>query len=283
MLPSWRVKTLTQVKLNKCRCNGMVTYKSNLNKIKKDKTNIYKIFVLSFTRVGNALSREIASKFACTECTFSIAFSGNIHLDDWIWNAWAHANLILFIGASDKIIRLISSYVSSPSVDPSVVLMDESSQFVIPLLTRSDDENSILIKNISLFTKSILVDTSENFECLFNIEKWVHKNHLKIVNSSAIKTVQNTLRHGKPIGFTSFFSIKGNLPSVFVADNDVDAKIFVTYKAPFQGTDEWSDNTLFLVPDVSKDFIESAVATNSFFINFDKTDNIEEIVCGEYN
>ena len=245
--------------------------------------NFQKTFVLSFTRTGNVLSRKIASEFSRPGVPFSVAYAGEINIDDWIWNAWSTADVIIFIGQTDKTIRNFASYVSSPNVDPSVILIDDSGKFVVPLINRAYVTNDEFIQSIVSFTHATFVDMRETVDTIFDICKWAKKNHLLIVNSSAVPIVENTLKLGKSVSFSSSFPVKGQIPSIFEDDSDLDVKVFVTNISPIESTDEWNIDTLYLIPNKAENFVESAIASNSFAVVFTEDDNPEEIICGEYH
>ncbi|OJF77700.1 MAG: hypothetical protein BKP49_01610 [Treponema sp. CETP13] len=246
-------------------------------------SNLRRAFVLSFTHSGNNLARKIASRFSCPNFSFSIAFAGEVDIDDWIWNAWSKADIIIFIGQSDKSIRYFASYISSPNIDPSVILIDDNGKFVVPLLKRAESNNDDCIQSIVSFMHATFVNMQETVDTIFDIGEWAKKNHLVIVNPTALPIVENTLKQGKTVSFSSSFPVRGTIPSIFEEDPDLDVKIFITKISPIESTDEWSLNTLYLIPNKKERFVETAITNDSFVVVFTKEDNPDDIICGEYH
>ena len=110
-----------------------------------------KIRVISFTKQGSRLNREIGKKlteigYRCSCYTverFADKNEGELCLaplpekekrSAWIGQYWGK-EAFLFIGASGIAVRLIASWVKDKFTDSPVLVMDERAEYVIPLLS----------------------------------------------------------------------------------------------------------------------------------------------------
>ena len=158
-----------------------------------------KIRVISFTKQGSRLNREIGKKlteigYRCSCYTverFADKTEGELCLaplpekekrSAWIGQYWGK-EAFLFIGASGIAVRLIAPWVKDKFMDSPVLVMDERAEYVIPLLSGHVGGAVEIAREIagSVGAKPVIT-TATDVEQVFAVDVFAADNRLRIGN-----------------------------------------------------------------------------------------------------
>ncbi|MCR5700907.1 MAG: cobalamin biosynthesis protein [Lachnospiraceae bacterium] len=188
---------------------------------------------------GHVVSSYAAEKIA------AMAGKLPIHrLEASVANVFYETDALIFVGACENAVRAISPFIRSKATDPVVVVVDESGESVISLLSgQMLTANEFAYSLSDQIGATPIITNGAGRGAVFNIEAFARKNHLYIVESVLGKEMSNELLYGETVGFKCDYYIEGKIPDNLNNDNK-ERGIFVStdlLSDPF-------DNTLHLVP-----------------------------------
>ena len=187
------------------------------------------ILVISFTKQGSRLNREIGKKlteigYRCSCYTVERFADKNERelclaplpekekRSAWIGQYWGK-EAFLFIGASGIAVRLIAPWVKDKFTDSPVLVMDERAEYVIPLLSGHVGGAVEIAREIagSVGAKPVIT-TATDVEQVFAVDVFAADNRLRIGNRTTAKQISAALLDGKCVGFYAEYPWQGTFP-----------------------------------------------------------------------
>lgn len=170
--------------------------------------------------------------------------SGN-ELHSWVRESFESADRIIFIGALQIAVRLISKEIKSKLTDPAVVVIDDNGKFCIPILSgHIGSANEFAAKLADILGACPVITTSTDINHKFAVDVFARKNNLIIKNPGKIKEVSSKLLRDESITIYSLLPVAGILPDGVSLTESKKADVIIS---PFK-TD--SSNALILIPRV---------------------------------
>ncbi len=211
-----------------------------------------KLFFISFTQAGAALSHEIAKKCKEThECyiysTQTDSFDMvSISLQEFTSTAFDKADGIIYIGACGIAVRAIAPYLRHKGKDPGVVVLDEKGKFVISLLSGHMGGANALARELAGYTQGIpVITTATDIQGKTAVDVWAKKQGLWFNDWKTAKKISSAVLEDKKIGVYSDFPII-TLPDEFCQKNEGDLGICIS----FSETNTPFAETLVLIPQI---------------------------------
>jgi len=169
-----------------------------------------KTAIISFTREGARLCARLvkylsqdadcecsgfvmpkwAAEYELRECTLSV--------QAWTAEAFRSCDTIIFIGSADTAARSIAPCVRDRKTDPAVLVIDNSGQYVIPLLSgKASGANDISVRLAKFIGAVPVITASADMHELFSIDAFAVSNRLFITNRLKAKKISADILDGK--------------------------------------------------------------------------------------
>ena len=164
--------------------------------------------LIAFTDRGYELAERIAEWIGskAERCK-------NGGLNKWTGEAFAEAEVIIFIGAAGIAVRAIAPYVRHKAEDPAVIVIDETGKFVIPILSGhlggANEAAEMLAEKLGAMS---VITTATDRNGVFAVDTWAKKQGCAIADPENIKNVSAKLLKGEKVYFLSEFKIEGTVP-----------------------------------------------------------------------
>lgn len=183
-----------------------------------------KVLIYSFTQIGSKQSVEIKKVlekdgYSCKTYTVTRFADGKIlealsqKWKEEIGENWGNYDLI-FVGAAGIAVRTIAPYIKDKFTDPSVIVIDEKGQFVIPLLSGHVGGAVDFAKKIAENIGAIpVITTATDVQNKFAVDVFAKRNALVITDRKIAKEISAAILEGKPIGFWSEFPVENRMPT----------------------------------------------------------------------
>ena len=155
------------------------------------------IRVCTFTEQGESLARKL---FEDWEEMIPQWRSSELPLKQWAGECFAKHLPILFVGACGIAVRAIAPYVQDKLTDSAVLVMDETGEFVIPILSGHVGGANALAKRIAerVGAEAVLT-TATDVEGLFSVDAFAVEHGLWIENREGIRRVSAKLLRGEQV------------------------------------------------------------------------------------
>lgn len=155
------------------------------------------ICVVSFTKNGKEKEAELKKLFP--EIIWISNFShSNLH--DFVKNAFSKKLPILFISSCGIAVREISPYIKNKFSDSPVLVMDEKSKFIIPILSCHLGGANKIAKNLSAKLSAFpVITTATDVQEKFSIDVFAKNNGLIILNRDGIKKISSKILNNEII------------------------------------------------------------------------------------
>lgn len=182
-----------------------------------------KIAIISFTAKGATLAQTLQkclgevetavySKHKALPDDFEGMYVEN-SLSEWAGERFQEHGALLFIGACGIAVRAIAPYVKDKLEDSPVLVMDEASRFVIPVLSGHFGGANELAAKIAEKTGAVpVITTATDVNRLFAVDVFARKNRLAICNRSGIEKVSSLILSGQPVTMAVAGACTGNWP-----------------------------------------------------------------------
>lgn len=161
--------------------------------------------------------------------------------------AFATADVLVFVGAAGIAVRTIAPFVKSKTTDPAVLVIDEQANFVISLLSGHIGGANVLARKIAdEIEAQPVVTTATDVNSLFAVDEWATNHDMVIGDMHAAKEFAAALVDGKTVGFYSDYPLAGALPKNVERAENGEIGVAITTdstKKPF-------DTTLTLIPQI---------------------------------
>ncbi len=192
---------------------------------------------------GGALPRALGGERASTWRLIPVIRSIPVPVGR---EAFAHADVLLFVGACGIAVRSIAPHLSGKATDPAVVVVDDQGKFAVSLLSGHLGGANALAREVAdLLDATPVITTATDGAGCCCVDLWAQQQGLAILGLPEAKAISAALLAGRPVGFRSAFPVEGDLPRGFVWAEGGETGVCVTTgrEAPF-------DTTLRLVPPV---------------------------------
>lgn len=176
------------------------------------------IYLFSFTKKACSLSVTLQKHFCKQQipCTcFTIEKYANTPeltpltkpLRQQVGDCFLPGNVLIFISACGIAVRSIAPFIRQKTSDPCVLVIDETAQFVISLLSgHMGGGNAFTRKVAHLLCATPVITTATDVNHLFSVDTFAKENNLSLSDMSLAKKISADLLQEIPIG------IFGTLP-----------------------------------------------------------------------
>ena len=121
-------------------------------------------------------------------------------LGEWTKQRMMEGNAILFIGACGIAVRAIAPHLSDKLHDVPVLVMDETGQYVIPILAgHVGGANELARYLAAVMEAEAVITTATDLHEKFAVDLFAKKNHLQILNKDGIAKVSAKVLAGETI------------------------------------------------------------------------------------
>lgn len=195
--------------------------------------------VLAFTDRGFSLAERIADYLGGT--AERCAEGG---LTRWTEQAFMEGGALIYVGAVGIAVRAIASFIQHKVCDPAVLVIDETGQFVIPVLSGHLGGANELAERLASFLGAVpVITTATDRNGVFAVDSWAKRQNCRIPNPERIKNVSSKLLNGEIAKYYSEFPIMGDVPAGLEATGKLDCDFALTIH-------RLSDKVLSCVPQI---------------------------------
>ena len=132
---------------------------------------------------------------------------------DWAGRGFSEADALVFCCAAGIAVRGIAPHVRSKKTDPAVLVVDETTRYVISLLSgHIGGANELAADLAADLGATPVITTATDLNGLFAVDVFAEKNHLYIESMLLAKEVSAALLAGEPVGFCSDLPVRGSVP-----------------------------------------------------------------------
>ena len=183
-----------------------------------------KVALISFTRQGAVTCRNIETGLTAAgyECVAygKDPFAGEagilpleISLAAWTAEAFPGSDALVFVGACGIAVRAIAPHLRDKTVDPAVVVVDETGKYAISLLSgHLGGANDIAAEIAELIGAEPVITTATDLNGKFAVDDWAKRSGLEIGDMKLAKEISAAVLSGETVGVFSDFPIEGELP-----------------------------------------------------------------------
>lgn len=183
-----------------------------------------KIAAYSFSEKGYKLGESLVDSnlFNLTHRR-SKKIDGGVKED--LKKSWYDNDALIFIGATGIAVRMIAPYIKHKTKDPAVIVIDDSSNFVISLLSgHIGGANELSLEIANIIGATPVITTASDNRGIEAIDLFAQKNNYHMENLKTITDITGKMVDGKKIGFFSEDKHIINYPNL-VVENDLDKLI----------------------------------------------------------
>lgn len=154
-----------------------------------------KVSVIAFSKRANGLALEIRHCWKEAELWSKYekpkeGIQSFGELQDCVKHAFQNKELLVFIGATGIAVRLIAPYLINKSKDPAVLVVDETGQFIISLLSGHLGGANAYATELARYLGGIaVITTATDCNNLLSPDLFAKQNHLKIHDFQQLKKI----------------------------------------------------------------------------------------------
>ena len=206
-----------------------------------------KIAAISFTEKGHMTAMRLSATATEHEVRLFAGIGGFENLAELTAAAWQSNDALVFICAAGIAVRAVAPLAARKSTDPAVLVIDELSRFVIPILSgHLGGANSLAAQLAERLGATAVITTATDINGIFAVDEWAARSNCAIANIGAVKHVSSALLRGEAVGFHSDFEFNGELPRGFCTREATKNKVIVSIH---EGSAN-DENTLQIVPQI---------------------------------
>ena len=176
------------------------------------------IEIISFTEQGSLIVANIKKElesYGKVQVTNGKKMEQS--LQEWCENAFLHAQLLIFVGATGIAVRAIAPFIKDKFTDPAVLVVDEKGKYVIPILSghvgKANEYADYLAEK--LFATAVIT-TATDLNGKFAVDVFARKNQLVIRDRAWAKEISAGILQGEKVGFSSEGNVVGDIPKDLV-------------------------------------------------------------------
>lgn len=167
------------------------------------------IRIIAFTDHGKSLADSLSESLGASSTRCGCGMT----LDEWVRDAFAGADALIFIGAAGICVRSIAPYIKSKTNDPAVVVLDETGKYVIPILSGHLGGANDLARRIArLIGAEPVITTATDRKNVFSVDAWARVQGCIVENPERIKVLSAKILTGNDIVIASDYPISGEIP-----------------------------------------------------------------------
>ena len=168
--------------------------------------------IISFTKNGYELSKKIQEKIKKHDPSYRVSCfvkcealnneTGYVNEDikTWTKERFSDNDVIIFIGSTGIAVRAVSGVAENKMTDSPVIVIDEKSNFVIPLLSgHMGGANEISIMLAKLLDACPVITTATDINDKWAVDTFAKEKNLHILNKEKIRKVSSKSLEGKRI------------------------------------------------------------------------------------
>ena len=169
-----------------------------------------KMAVIAFSERGMQLGEQLRRQFPATVSLERCPEKG---LNSWTREHFSRNAAILFIASCGIAVRAIAPFVFRKDRDPAVLVMDESGQHVIPLLSGHLGGANALARQIAVALGAVpVLTTASDVSGAFAVDSWARAAGLAIENLDAARLIARRILQGQEVRLRSEIPTTGDLP-----------------------------------------------------------------------
>ena len=159
-----------------------------------------KYAVITFTEKGDQIAKILASSFNID--LYSKKKQSDFNFKEVSKNVMENYRGVIFISSTGIAVRAIAPYVKSKDVDPAVLVIDNSCNYVISLLSgHLGGANELTLKVSKLLESQAIITTATDNLGIYAPDMIAKDNGLIIEDLKKAKDISALLVEGKKIGF----------------------------------------------------------------------------------
>lgn len=166
---------------------------------------------------ASGFGKETMEIETAVKCSALPEISEKRSLSELTGEQFRKADALIFICAAGIAVRSIAPFIGHKSEDPAVLVMDESGQFCISLLSGHMGGANDLAQLVGkLLGAQPVITTASDTEGRFSADTFARRNGLVPENFDAVKKLAVRILSGETIGIYSEFPISGEMPPQLV-------------------------------------------------------------------
>ncbi len=177
-----------------------------------------RIDIVSFSSNGLNMAGRVADALrAENDVHTARCGAGGEELQQWTAHAFKQSRALIFVGAAGIAVRAIAPHLVGKTVDPAVIVIDETGKYVIPILSGHIGGGNALANILAkALNAEAVITTATDRRGLIAFDSWAKQQGMHIRNVSAIKSVSAALLAGERARVYSIFPIGGAVPEQIV-------------------------------------------------------------------
>ena len=182
--------------------------------------------IIAFTDRGEELALLLGSQLPGEVMRCGVPLS----LKEWTERAFREAEGLVFIGAAGIAVRAIAPHIRNKTVDPAVVVLDETGQHAVSLLSGHLGGANDLTRKIAEICGAVpVITTATDCSDVFAVDAWARCQGCSVRNPYRIKELSAGLLSGGTIRIRSDWPISGTPPEgvLLTEDGDSDVRLSV--------------------------------------------------------
>lgn len=185
------------------------------------------ISILAFTDAGERLAHRLSDAL---HAEASRAGKGGVTLSEWTAAAFSSREALVFIGAAGIAVRAIAPYLQSKASDPAVIVVDETGQFAVPILSgHLGGANALSRRIASILGAAAVITTATDLNGVFAVDLWASRQGMTVLQPERIKRVSSRLLAGEDVDVSCPWQIAGAPPAGVTLGQGRD--VIVDYRA----------------------------------------------------
>lgn len=210
-----------------------------------------KVALISFTRQGAVTCGNIQTGLTAAgyECAAygKDPFAGEAgilslesSLADWTAEAFPNNDALVFVGACGIAVRAAAPHLRDKTVDPAVVVVDETGKYAISLLSgHLGGANDLAAEIAELIGAEPVITTATDLNQKFAVDDWAKSNGLQIGDMKLAKEISAAVLRGEAVSVSSDFPIEGDPPEELTYASDGRIGFYISLRdggGPFEKT-----------------------------------------------
>ncbi len=183
-----------------------------------------RVALISFTKKGADMCQRIeigltSREYVCqaygmkayAEAAGILPLESSLSL--WTEDAFSMSEGLVFVGACGIAVRTIAPYIKNKTIDPAVVVVDETGKYAISLLSgHLGGANDFALEIAGIIGAEAVITTATDLNNKFSVDDWAKRHHLRLGETQIAKEISANILNGERIGVSSDYPIEGRLP-----------------------------------------------------------------------